>query len=85
MNSAQLVNLILAKLRRVEFVCIDSYSTEFVWNHKKLWAFEFDGKIRVRNMPKKVCEEDDNYSRRVEGILNGMVRNDAGELVPCEN
>jgi hypothetical protein len=23
----------------------------------------------------------DNYSRWVEGILNGMVRNDAGEMV----
>jgi len=83
MNSAELVNLILEKLRRVKFVSIDAFSVEFIWNDKKLWAFEFAKIIKVKNMPKKRVEHDDNYSQWVEGVLNGNVRNDDGELVEC--
>ena len=82
MNSAELVNLSLDKLRRVKFVAIDAYHVEFTWNNRTFFAFENDGRVRVRNLNsrQRFCE-DDSYSLRVEGMLNGMVRNDAGELV----
>ena len=65
MNSAELVNLILQKLRRVKFVAIGDgvivYSNGLIW-------------------------ESNSYSNRIEGMLNGLVRNDAGDLVkPCSN
>ena len=82
MNSAELVNLILEKLRRVKFVSIDAYHVEFSWNHRTFFAFENEGRVRVRNLNarQRFCE-DDSYSLRVEGMLNGLVRNDAGDLV----
>jgi hypothetical protein len=92
MNSAQLVNLILAKLRRVEFLVIQNrpgVAARFLWGGNEYSAaVVFNESIVVYrwviidNLEKSVI---DNYQRYVEGRLNGLVRNDAGELVPCEN
>jgi hypothetical protein len=86
-NSAELVNLILAKLRRVEFVFIEKAFVDFTWGHNRYRAFG-DNPVSVIawNVEKQLWNRGDTiYTERIEGILNGMVRNDAGELVPCEN
>ena len=87
MNSAELVNLILEKLRRVKFLLIDAYHVEFIWNHRTFFAFAYEGTVRVRNVdnPNKCFLADDSYSMRIEGMLNGLSRNDEGELVKCSN
>jgi hypothetical protein len=86
MNTAQLVNLILEKLRRVEFLDIETrpkIAIEFRWGGNVFLAVVekmFDNAITVYR-----CSEDrevfDIYTERVEGILNGKVRNEDGELV----
>ena len=85
MNSAQLVNLILAKLRRVEFVAIGSnpvyVSVRFIWGGNDYTASVEDNYIHVY----QVFNHSKIHVERVQGMLNGMVRNDAGDLVPCEN
>ena len=82
MNSAQLVNLILSKSKRVEFVSITANDVEFILGHKKYFAYPDKDHVRVRNVAiSGVLVLDDNYSRWVEGVLNGMVRNDAGKMV----
>jgi hypothetical protein len=86
MNSAQLVNLILAKLRRVEFVFIEKAFIDFTWGQNKYRAFG-DNPVSVIawNAETQSWNRGDTiYSKRIEGMLNGMVRNDAGELVQCE-
>jgi hypothetical protein len=89
MNSAQLVNLILEKLRRVEFLAINQdgngfFGVHFIWGFNSYAAIPArDGYVRVYQLPNH--SESSIYTERIEGILNGMVRNDAGELVPCEN
>jgi hypothetical protein len=89
MNSAQLVNLILAKLRRVEFQAINQYGNgfhgvRFIWGFNSYAAIPArDGYVHVYRLP--IGMDDNIYTKRIEGMLNGLVRNDAGELVPCEN
>ena len=88
MNSAELVNLIIEKLRRVKFLAITNRTSQvsFVWGHNEYTAVvTLDNTIAVYKWidggSKCVI---DNYQIWVEGMLNGLVRNDAGELVLCE-
>ena len=85
MNSAELVNLILEKLRRVKFLVIVNRTPQvrFVWGHNEYTAVvSFDGYIAVYKWVDGGTEcVIDNYQIWVEGMLNGLVRNDAGELV----
>jgi len=82
MNSAQLVNLLLDKLRRVEFLSVctinNSAKVRFVWGHNKYLAVpSSDGFVHI--YPARNHMEI--YTERLEGMLNGLVRNDAGEMV----
>lgn len=82
MNSAQLVNLIIKKLRRVEFVeFTPTNRVKFIWGHRTYEAMEDRGHISVVNVIGNLWVEPDNYNRWIEGVLNGKVRNDAGEMV----
>ena len=88
MNSAELVNLILAKLRRVKFVAINQSDgfggVRFTWGFKDYIAIpSIDNYVHVYPLP--VGMDSNAYTERIEGMLNGLVRNDAGDLVPCEN
>ena len=82
MNSAQLVNLILEKLRRVEFVAIQSTHVDLVWGHNKYRVFP-DSPINVIWSDERQTWQggDTMYTERIEGMLNGKVLNDAGDLV----
>ncbi|MFY8201470.1 MAG: hypothetical protein ACOVLE_12410, partial [Pirellula staleyi] len=79
-------NLILEKLRRVDFLVIQnrpSVAVRFVWGGNVYAAkVNFDGFVIVyRWMGPLLSSFDDIYRLRVEDMLNGFVRNDAGELV----
>lgn len=85
MNSAELANLILEKLRRVTFLVIQNRpatTVRFRWGGNEYTAVLLsDNSIAVyRWIGQGACIVD-NYQRHVEGRLNGKVRNDAGELV----
>ena len=83
MNSAELVNLILEKLRRVKFVAIETYEhhsqVAIIWGgNPYMVVTNGDGVIVYSN---GLIWESNSYSNRIEGMLNGLSRNDAGELV----
>lgn len=83
MNSAELVNLILEKLRRVKFVFVCESYIDFVWGQNKYRLFG-DSPINVIewNDERQSWKGGDTiYTERIEGMLNGLSRNDAGELV----
>lgn len=88
MNSAELVNLIIAKLRRVEVLVIQNLpfvTVRFRWGGNQYTAMVcVDDSIDVyRWVGQDECRCD-NYKKYVQDILNGKVRNDAGEMVkPC--
>ena len=79
------MNLIVSKFggNRVKFVLIDEDAIEFVLGHN-LYRTEWLGsmsRLAVMRMEGSTpCF--DKYSNWVEGILNGMVRNEEGEMVP---
>jgi hypothetical protein len=86
MNTHEIVNLIVAKFggNRVKFDLVNSDLgiVDFVLGHNlyRCGCMRSTGKILVR----RSCDQEflcDNYSSWVEGILNGMVRNEAGEMV----
>jgi hypothetical protein len=87
MTTAQLVNLILDKLRtgRVEFLHIVSngYSLDFRYGGL-CYSCEWDaGSVRVnvgRWHENKTHTTSDNYSRWIEGVLNGKIRDENGVL-----
>ena len=85
MNSAELVNLIIQKLRRVELLVIQnrpSVAVRFVWGGNEYTAVvNFDNYIAVYKWIKPSACIVDIYQQHVEGRLNGKVRNDAGEMV----
>ena len=85
MNSAELVNLILKKLRRVKFLSIINRTSQvrFVWGSNEYTAIvTFDNSVVVYRWVDGGTESIiDNYQIYVEGRLNSMVRNDSGELV----
>ena len=81
MNSAQLVNLILEKLRRVEFVeFTPTNRVKFIWGDRIYEAVEDRGHISVVNVIGNLWVDSDNYNRWVEGVLNGKKRDADGNL-----
>jgi hypothetical protein len=85
MNTHEIVNLIVAKFggNRVKFTWIGSQTglVDFVLGanlYRCGWSVCLDKFIVTRP---ETNDLSDNYSRWVEGILNGMVRNEAGEMV----
>jgi hypothetical protein len=86
MTSAQLVNLILEKLRRVKFVDICGVYVDLIWGHHKYRVFS-DNPLIV--LAWNECSQSWNrgdtiYTERIEGMLSGKVRNEDGELVKHE-
>ena len=96
MNSAELVNLILKKLRWVKFLHISGEdvanpSVRFVLRNRQFTAVfqktaPYDswkntpGEIKVFCFLRGKCDYD-FVTKHIEKMLNGKVRNDAGELV----
>jgi ribosomal protein L5 len=84
MNSAELVNLILEKLRRVKFVAINQNDgfggVRFTWGFKDYIAIpSIDSYVHVYPLP--LGMDSNMYTERIEAMLNGKVRNEDGELV----
>jgi len=84
MNTHEIVNLIVSKFggNRVKFDLVGDAVVDFILGHnlyRVSWNFTMK-KIVIRKHDGEVFVTD-NYSRWVEGILNNMVRNDAGEMV----
>ena len=84
MNTHEIVNLIVQKFggNRVKFDFIEVDAVEFVIGHK-LYRTEWlksMSRLAVMRMESSNAYFD-NYSRWVEGVLNNLVRNDAGEMV----
>jgi hypothetical protein len=88
MNTHEIVNLIVQKFggNRVKFEWIDEEKIVFCLGHNQYrlhWS-EIFSQLMVSRMAYTDldgCLVRDNYSKWVEGILNGMVRNEAGEMV----
>ncbi len=85
MQTHEIVNLIVQKFggNRVEFDLVSEAVVDFVLGHnlyRVCWNFTMK-RLVVRKNDGEVFVTD-NYSRWVEGILNNLVRNDAGEMVP---
>jgi hypothetical protein len=83
MNTAQLVNLILEKLRRVKFVDICGAYVDLVWGHNKYRVF-LDNPLNVlawNEWSQSWNRGDTIYTERIEAMLSGKVRNEDGELV----
>lgn len=92
MSSATLVNLINTKLRTGRVVFVDiregSGGTAMVKFEYGFQVYDVlqdrDGRILVgvlEQTPSGLRHVVNNGSRWIEGVLNGMVRNDAGNLV----
>ena len=91
MSSAELVNLIVKKLRRVEVIESNSCSVRFLFKSReftavfqKTAAYDFwkntPGEIKVFRFVGGRCDYG-FVTKRIQGMLNGLARNDAGELV----
>ena len=87
MSAAAIVNRILEKLRTgsVVFIDIDSESPNviFEYGHKQYDVWWSDSKKALIVRHGSCGSISDDYTRWVEGVLNGLVRNDAGEMVPA--
>jgi len=85
MNTHEIVNLIVQKFggNRVKFDLIGKTVVDFYLGHNLYRCGWTSLGLIVRRLDGFQFNEyvSDNYSRWVEGILNGMVRNDAGEMV----
>lgn len=84
MNTHEIVNLIIEKFggNRVKFELVSSKVVDFVLgNNLYRCDYSIASKHLFVSRPEKYSVRIDNYSRWVECVLNGMVRNDAGELV----
>jgi hypothetical protein len=85
LDSADIVNLILAKLRRVKFLVILNRppAVRFEWGGNEYTAVcTFGSDITVyrwvdRSEVVRIC---DNYQQWVEGVLNGKTRDADGVL-----
>lgn len=86
MHTHEIVNLILQKFggNRVKFDLLSELVVDFILGHNlyrvcwvnslnRLTAWKHDG---------ETFNADDQYCTWVEGILNNLVRNEAGEMVP---
>ena len=91
MDTAQIVNRIIEKLggNRVEFVkiCVTRFDilyVSFVHAGNKYEARVYPASDYITVGMPITCQRTDDidaYANWVEGVLNGSVRNDAGELV----
>jgi hypothetical protein len=84
MNTHEIVNLIIAKFggNRVKFDLLDQNVIDFILGHNLYRVFFAEHREKLLVM--RLADDEfihDNYSRWVEGILNNMVRNEAGEMV----
>ena len=85
MQTHEIVNLIVQKFggNRIEFTLVKQEIVWFVLGHNEYrchWS-----SINSMMIVWKLNDDTwvmDNYSRWVQGILNNLVRNDAGEMVP---
>jgi hypothetical protein len=84
MNTHEIVNLIIAKFggNRVKFDGFDANVIDFILGHN-LYRVFFTKHGKTTLVMRLAVNEfiEDNYSRWVKNILNGLVRNDAGEMV----
>jgi hypothetical protein len=85
MDGHEIVNLIVEKFggNRVKFTLVREGAVLFVFGHNEYrchWSHP-NSTLIVSKLNDEVWLKD-NYSRWVEGILNNLVRNDAGEMVP---
>jgi hypothetical protein len=84
MNTHEIVNLIIGKFggNRVKFILIKDPVVWFVWgqNEYRCQASEINNSLIVKRGI-EVGWTTDNDSRRVQDILNGLVRTEAGEMV----
>lgn len=83
MKTADIVNTILDRLRtsRVVFDLIELHMVRFSFGGMVYQVTSIEKNLSVIRIDSKGTYVD-NYSKWVEGVLNGMVRNDAGDLVP---
>lgn len=88
MDAAQLVNLIIRKLQgnRVEFTSISYYQGAVIeFRHLgNVYSATCQGKDKRVNVFQVFNDhvERNNYSNWIEGVLNGMVRDEEGVLRP---
>jgi hypothetical protein len=85
MNTHKIVNLIVSKFggNRVKFDGFDANVIDFILGHNLYRVFFAEHRDKLHVM--RLADDEfihDNYSNWVEGILNGLVRNEAGEMVP---
>lgn len=82
-TTAEVVNLIISKLRTgpVKFVEIRAYGNElqFIWIKYGQNLYKIFSDLQVEHEHDGAIE--DSYSQWIEGVLNGKVRNDAGDLL----
>jgi hypothetical protein len=90
MTVNEIINCIIAKLHpqsRVTFTYIgltaSGYKVQFAYGHHRYHIPCTPTSVRIE--VREICE-DGNYentmhSRHVEGVLNGLTRNEAGEFV----
>lgn len=86
MTTAELVNLIIAKFggNRVQFVDIQTVHDEWIivtFYHSDQTYYARCSCNEVNLTVHQEFGQTSQYSEWIEGVLNGMVRNDAGELV----
>jgi hypothetical protein len=84
MSTHEIVNLIIGKFggNRVRFTLINDAVVWFVWGGNEYRCYSSARNLSL--IVKRGIEDGwttDNYSVRVESILNGLVRNEAGEMV----
>jgi hypothetical protein len=89
MKTWEIVNLIVKKFggNRVAFFDMTDFETtsvSFILGGNRYVAFAQDsGGLLVYRYPANDAKKPiDSYSKWVEGVLNNLVRNEAGEMVP---
>jgi len=85
MEVHEIVNLIVEKFggNRVKFSWIGQTFVDFVVGYNEYRCdWNQNGNINVIKIVNETVVPSDNYSKWVEGILNNMVRNEVGEMVP---
>jgi hypothetical protein len=85
MNTHEIVNLIVSKFggNRVKFDLVSDLVVDFILGHnlyRVCWVSSLN-RLTVWKHDGETFNADDQYCSWVEGILNNMVRNEAGEMV----
>jgi hypothetical protein len=86
MTAAEIVNLILEKLRtgRVEFISISETEVIFQYSHHKYVASWQVNRIDVSPYTQYYDPNEFRYSFRIQKILRGYYRDDEGNLIKPE-